>query len=238
MITAEKLNFYIKNPEKLDQKSLADLRDLLEKFPYFQSVRMVYLKNLYVLHDEEFLHELKRSVLFVADRRCLFYFIQEARFDFVSRPVKTGAKMEKEPSVDSTLSIIDDFLGDKPGPEKKKQLRYVFDYAASLEEDNKEVENETKDSLPDFLPDDSFTLANKKSSSVSKHEIEQRVIDSNAPLDDASFTETLAEIYLKQGRYERAIEIIEKLSLKFPKKNAYFADRIVSIKQAKQKNSI
>ena len=46
-------------------------------------------------------------------------------------------------------------------------------------------------------------------------------------LDDESyFTETLAKIYVKQQRYSKALEIIRKLNLKYPKKNAYFADQI------------
>ena len=40
------------------------------------------------------------------------------------------------------------------------------------------------------------------------------------------FTEALARIYIKQGKYDRAIEIIRRLSLKYPKKNRYFADQI------------
>ena len=40
------------------------------------------------------------------------------------------------------------------------------------------------------------------------------------------FTETLARIYIKQGRYSKALEIIRRLSLQVPKKNAYFADQI------------
>lgn len=32
------------------------------------------------------------------------------------------------------------------------------------------------------------------------------------------FTDTLAKIYIKQGRYEKAMEIISKLNLNFPKK--------------------
>jgi hypothetical protein len=48
--------------------------------------------------------------------------------------------------------------------------------------------------------------------------------DFNLPED--SFTETLARIYLKQKRYDRAIEIFKSLSLKYPEKNIYFADQI------------
>ena len=44
--------------------------------------------------------------------------------------------------------------------------------------------------------------------------------------DESYFTETLAKIYIKQGRYTKAMEIIRRLSLKYPKKNRYFADQI------------
>ncbi len=41
-----------------------------------------------------------------------------------------------------------------------------------------------------------------------------------------ALTETLARIYIKQGKFEQAIKIIRQLSLKYPKKNRYFADQI------------
>ena len=44
--------------------------------------------------------------------------------------------------------------------------------------------------------------------------------------DDNYLTETLAKIYVKQQRYDKALEIIKKLNLKYPKKNAYFADQM------------
>ena len=44
--------------------------------------------------------------------------------------------------------------------------------------------------------------------------------------DDSFFTETLAKIYIKQGRYSKALEIIKRLNLNYPKKNAYFADQM------------
>ena len=44
--------------------------------------------------------------------------------------------------------------------------------------------------------------------------------------DDNYLTETLAKIYVKQQRYDKALEIIKKLNLKYPKKNTYFADQM------------
>ena len=48
-------------------------------------------------------------------------------------------------------------------------------------------------------------------------------------------TETLAEIYFNQRVFDKAIKAYEILSLKYPEKSSFFADRIRAIK--KEKNS-
>ena len=43
---------------------------------------------------------------------------------------------------------------------------------------------------------------------------------------DDPLSESLAAIYTRQGRYDKAYEIIRQLSLTFPKKSIYFADQL------------
>jgi len=49
-------------------------------------------------------------------------------------------------------------------------------------------------------------------------------------------TETLAKVYLAQKKYKKAIQAYKILSLKYPEKNSFFADRIQEIKNIKKNN--
>ena len=57
-------------------------------------------------------------------------------------------------------------------------------------------------------------------------ELQKPQIDTEVNTENKVFTETLARIYIKQGKYDKALEIIRRLYLNYPKKNRYFADQI------------
>ncbi len=67
---------------------------------------------------------------------------------------------------------------------------------------------------------DTDSSTTKKSPTTS---IKTRVTE---PPAGTSLSESLAKIYIKQGRYERAYEIISDLNLKNPQKSIYFADQL------------
>ena len=79
---------------------------------------------------------------------------------------------------------------------------------------------------------DKFIIANPRIEPVrdkSGHPVE----DISNPFTEEKgefITETLARIYINQGYYSKAIDIYERLSLKFPEKSSYFATQIEKIK--------
>ncbi len=270
-MTAVQLQQWIQHPETLNQDSLYELRTLVARYPYFQSVRLLYLKNLYLLHDVSFGAELRKAVLYVADRRSLFYLIEGENYK-LNRNEQSVSILEKdEPGIDRTLFLIDAFLSKMPDVQSQtSELDYTMDYTAYLLHDDKAddvVENKMRPLRGQDLIDG---FLNKMNADEKKLPTEQMNVDkppmdkdvlladvseeSTSPLismpisvnddqaedeeeekgedcvvereDDGYFTETLAKIYIKQHRYEKALEIIKKLSLNYPKKNAYFADQI------------
>ena len=48
-------------------------------------------------------------------------------------------------------------------------------------------------------------------------------------------SETLAQIYIEQTLYDKAIDIYKKLSLKYPEKSAYFVQKITDLQKKSNK---
>ena len=264
-MTPVHLQQWIQHPEALNRDTLYELRTLVARYPYFQSLRLLYLKNLYVLHDINFGAELRKAVLYVSDRRVLFYLIEGDRYALHPHASAhiVGKELEKEPSIDRTLSLIDAFLATVPEEHSQTtELDYAMDYTAYLIRDDEETnETDSSSTTPTEVPKlrgqdliDGFIRQSETEEGISlklpkednplllplieeetdEAEEEKVVVADETPRsaveeteqDDSCFTETLAKIYIKQRRYDKALEIIKKLSLNYPKKNAYFADQI------------
>ncbi|WP_455961669.1 tetratricopeptide repeat protein [Bacteroides bouchesdurhonensis] len=237
-MTSVNLEQWILHPETLNRDTLYELRNMLARYPYFQSIRLLYLKNLYILHDINFGSELRKAVLYISDRRKLFYLIEGERFTIQAKDKDTALTevLEEEPSVDRTLALIDAFLSTAPEEvTNQTNFDYSVDYTSYLLEDTT-VASESAETTPPLKGHELIDGFIEKSESVLcvkplKEEDVVPVTPSEETLDseeedDSCFTETLAKIYVKQQRYSKALEIIKKLSLKYPKKNAYFADQI------------
>ena len=231
----------IKHPEQLDRDTLYELRSILALYPYYQTARLLMLQNLFLLHDPSFDEELRRAAIYITDRRVLFDMIEAAHYRLrPSKPVASQtAETTAQPSASRTISLIDNFLESMPKEEAPKEKRKptpadaAVDYVAYLMESEPEGEM-----MPGEIPQmpgqdliDSFINSDKGRIVLNEGPLlapEDEKVEEFVEKDpeEEYFTETLARIYIKHGRYSKALEIIQRLSLQFPKKNAYFADQI------------
>ena len=112
----------IKQPELLDKETLYDLRSLVAMYPFYQTARLLMLKNLYLLHDTSFDEELRRAAIYIQDRKTLFQMIEAAHYRIRPQTTATSTAPQKEKDSSRTVTLIDQFLNSLPeeeGTEKK-----------------------------------------------------------------------------------------------------------------------
>ncbi|SNR47782.1 hypothetical protein SAMN06265371_103386 [Lutibacter agarilyticus] len=84
---------------------------------------------------------------------------------------------------------------------------------------------------------DQFIELNPKIKPIDKNAMFQDVITEQSTESESLMTETLAKVYLEQKKYESAIKAYRILSLKYPEKSGFFADRIKAIKNLQKNKS-
>ena len=223
----------------MNKETLYELRNLVALYPYYQPARLLMLKNMYLLHDASFDEELRRAAVYITDRKVLFNLVEASHYEVKTATPKPRTEADGE---NRTLSIIDNYLdtADKtqPQPEDDNKAKptpadAAVDYVAYLMKIESEEEKAQQESSPQMKGQDLIdSFINKEGGKITLQDTPtylpqtENTEEEQNESDEGYFTETLAQIYIKQGRYSKALEIIQRLNLNYPKKNAYFADQI------------
>jgi len=230
----------IEHPERMDRDTLYELRSILALHPYFQTVRLLMLQNLYLLHDPSFDEELRRAAIYVTDRKAIFQMIEAAHYQLrqqLSSSTSTTSQTSST-SPTRTIDLIDNFLDSLPQeePDKKSQRKPTpadasVDYVSYLLSTEGAEQHTTN--APDMKGQELIdTFLEQEQGRILLNELPQDTQEtvsnenSDEEVEEEYFTETLARIYIKQGHYEKALGIISRLAERYPKKNAYFADQM------------
>ena len=220
----ENLSEYISHPEKLNRDTLYELRLIVRKYPYFDVARLLMLKNLYLLHDIDFGKEMRKAAIHLKSRWPIF----ELMAGYGTMP--TTEEAPADIPVDRTMALIDAFLETIPTDHLSLAAEgaAAVDYASAYLKNNASNEQEIPELrgqqlIDDFLAGDNERISLNLSAPAESEKEEQ---PENYSSETSFFTETLANIYIKQGKYSKALEIIKRLYLEFPNKNRYFADQI------------
>ena len=111
---------------------------------------------------------------------------------------------------------------------KIKSEKYSFlDWFDVINDDMPKVD-EKFDLIDEFIKNSPKIKINNDYDVKSSFKTDQKI-------KDELITETLAKIYVKQEKFNKAIKAYEILSLKYPKKSSFFADQINDIKKLKSK---
>ena len=221
----------IEHPEQLNKETLHKLREYVAVSPYHQVARLLFLQNLFLLHDASFGDELRRAALFIPNRKVLFDMVEGNNYEVRPPTVKVTQEVAVEANaIDRTQSLIDTFLsttvdaGVERNSRKLTAADATTDYAAFLlaMDDIAPAEEHADERIDSYLSQASERIVLQDEPEYVPDLTDNAV----AGGDEEYFTETLAKIYIKQGNYDKAIEIITRLNLNYPKKSSYFADQL------------
>jgi len=232
----------INHPERMDRETLYELRSMVALYPYFQTARLLLLQNLYLLHDATFDEELRNAAIYITDRKVIFNQIEAMHYRLQKEENKTDAATQENKETGSrTISLIDNFLESMPKDEDKDETHHkrkptaadaAVDYVAYLLENSDDSTTTAPDTpqlrgqslIDSFLEDNQGKIVLSEDSTVTDNAMASRANNEPEP-EENFFTEALARIYVKQGRFQKALEIITRLSEQFPHKNLYFEDQ-------------
>ncbi|MFW6019240.1 MAG: hypothetical protein ACOCPM_01540 [Bacteroidales bacterium] len=231
------LKKYIERPDYLNKKQSEDLQRLIKQYPYCSTLHILFLKSMLNNDKKHYTQYLNQSAPFISNREHLYDWLHnsaiqpEAKDDFnvktetASRKSNYETQEEREVRLKNELRQIEkekDFTREKTFDEQKKEKHTA-----------ENIKDSTSELIDQFINNEPRIVPDKESDF--KEEIQKA--DSSIQDNQEFISETLAQIYQRQGKNQKAIEIYEKLSLKFPEKNRYFANLIQELKNNQQSNN-
>jgi hypothetical protein len=161
----------LKHPESINQKNLLGLSDIVEKYPFFQTARVLHLKSLKKSNSLLYNDALKLTAAYTADRNILFEYITS---NFFTQNEISDTIQKQEDSY-LKLEVTSEDISEQVSKEIDQQLKTELKKADDIlnpdlfHRREKSVEKLTKD--------------NNAKISASKNEITKSDLKKNKPLD-------------------------------------------------------
>ena len=243
-ISRDQLIQFVEKPGLLKEQTIAELKEIIDEFPYFQSVQLLYTYNLFSRANFRYEAYLKTCSIYATDRTILYHLLKQPE-----SPAKVAEKvLTAERNITEEMELFElaeDLLVSET---EITQLQVFsasdteiidldllsFEPAGSfyfdLDSPVPETKNESKIDLIDQFIKVNPSIQPRMENSRGQNEPSD-LKEEGENENDEFITETLSRVYLKQGHYQKAIDSFERLSLKFPEKSVYFALQIEEIKK-------
>ena len=201
----------VRQPERVKAEYDSDLKELVDRYPYFVPARMLYVKALQDSHNIHYAANLKISSVYCDSRRWLYYYLHPEKMQSVE-PYQRNRNGKSSGDYFDMMNLIESEGGDtkqslKSMAERLRNARAMVQTpilkveikpVAFIEYDLKEIVK---------LPINALT-------EVENTDLTPDISESNA------------KKLIREHKYPEAIEILRALNLNNPKKSVYFADQI------------
>ena len=244
-----------KNYDALNEGQRLALEKITYRYPYFQAAYALYLKSLKEQEKFNFNLILKKTAVISPDRNTLYEWLYTDHTTQNSETLPIQEKEKTKPTLETKIKekveeVTQDEVNEVDTKSKnvevveetpKKSLPVNLSFLEWIEwtKNNSttilqysEPEKSFEDKI-DII--DAFLKNNPKIPPVSANTAKQNLSKEIKFDKEELMTETLAKVYVKQGKYKKALLSYKILSLKYPKKNSFFASQIEAIKDLQQK---
>ena len=259
-----KFTSLLEYPTNINVEQTNEIEEILNDYPYFQAARIIHLKGLKNQNSFKYNNALKTVAAYTANRTVLFDFVTADSLHAPERLSKEDQLIEDSEIID--LEIIEESIGEDLSTTKvskeatSKIIKEKLNIGKPLVFDVSEMHSfyewlqlttfkpiereENNNDKPSKEKEENFDLIEQfiKSSTpkIKPQDTKEEEIDisiESTKENENLMTETLARIYLEQKKYEKAIQAFKILSLKYPEKSSFFANRIKAIKFLQKNNS-
>lgn len=236
-MTKDELKSIIEQPHTADKHHLPELLELSRQYPYSSPLQVLILLLLHKVNDLRYASELHERALVLPNLRRLY-----TQLNATPTTLIQSEKNLSQESSSSGFGLIDAFL--EQHPEDSSDIEELLDAAPIIppKPQHPMEEKDTDDIISEFLE-----LGEKAEVIETTPETPQTSDEPKSPKkstateplesEEELFTETLARMYIRQGKYQRAERILTQINLEFPKKSGYFAEQLNFLKKLIENNS-
>ena len=202
------------------------LEELIEKYPNFHLIKAYYLKAVQKLKPENFDKTLSYTSISTYEREILYEFIETP---FTNKSTHINFQTQEDAFNKQTNKKKDEESTDIESIGKVPEALAFSDWATYLKKHQEQKNNSNIDDKFHLI--DSFLSNKEKKIDPQIHYKGEDLSEKSWIATDELMTETLAKVFVKQKKYDKALEAYQILGLKYPEKNSFFALRIKEIKK-------
>jgi hypothetical protein len=203
----------VRQPEIVKPEYETDLKEFVERYPYFVPARLLYIKALQQSRNIHYGANLKLAAIYCSSRRSFYYYLHPEKLPS-TEPYQRNKNGKSSGDYFEMINMIESEGGDTKQSLKDLAERLKSARAMVV---NQKVQPKKNSGIIKEFEDLRITKENESLKSIP---------ETNNQILTIEISENNAKKLIKEHKYREAIEILTALNLNNPKKSVYFADQI------------